>query len=402
MSKRNDDFFKAKKPWSKTKDTLLGCYLKPYFEKIKTLKSPICYIDGFAGKGKFDDGKDGSPRIALQVIKDSINTFDTQYKPVVNFYFVDLNYKEELKKNIDDYSLFRCHVIGDKFENVIDRILANSRNMCVFIYIDPYGIKALDCAKFASFATSGNFKNVELLINFNSYGFLREACRIRNIVVRDEKVEKIVDALEEYDSSPVKGVDDLTRIIGSKKWIDIIDDYAQNGNTFETEIAIGDLFCENLRKGYKYVLNMPIRSKDEVGTKYRLVHCCNHPDGFKLMVNNMHKRSEELRLIRRNGQMSLLDFDVNDRAISDNEILINLLNSISRDEKQLIDIYSDFFNKVGIPCGTSKLVELLKELYEKGEIDVRREPSITPRGKKRNFWEEKFGREHQYIFVRKL
>ena len=52
MSKRNDDFFTNKKKWSETKDTLLGCYLKPYFEKIKYRKNPICYIDAFAGKGK--------------------------------------------------------------------------------------------------------------------------------------------------------------------------------------------------------------------------------------------------------------------------------------------------------------------------------------------------------------
>ncbi|MBO8426246.1 MAG: three-Cys-motif partner protein TcmP [Firmicutes bacterium] len=101
MTKRNDDFFKSKKPWSETKDALLGCYLKPYFEKIKTLKTPICYIDGFAGKGKFDDGKDGSPRIALQVIRESIVGSNPFSKPIVNFYFVDLNYEDELKKNLE-------------------------------------------------------------------------------------------------------------------------------------------------------------------------------------------------------------------------------------------------------------------------------------------------------------
>jgi len=402
VSKRNDDFFKAKKPWSETKDALLGCYLKPYFEKIKTLKTPICYIDGFAGKGKFDDGKDGSPRIALQVISESIEGFNTFQKPIVNFYFVDLNYEDELRKNIQDYSSFQCHVIGDKFETVIDKILANSRNMCVFIYIDPYGIKALDCLKFASFATSRNFKNVELLINFNSYGFLREACRIRNIVVKDEKVKKIVDALEEYDSTPVKGIEEMTRIIGSNKWINIIDDYAINENTFETEIKLGDLFCDNLRKGYKYVLNMPIRSRDEVGTKYRLIHCCNHQDGFKLMVNNMYKRSEELREKRRSGQLSLFDFDVNDKTVTEKDLISNLIECIDKEEKQLFDVFFKFFNKVGIPCGTSKLVELLKKEEKKGTIVVRREPELTPKGKKSTFWEEKFGKERQSVFVRKI
>lgn len=34
MSKKNDDFFVEKKPWSKVKDELLGCYFKPYVQKI--------------------------------------------------------------------------------------------------------------------------------------------------------------------------------------------------------------------------------------------------------------------------------------------------------------------------------------------------------------------------------
>ena len=305
-------------------------------------------------------------------------------------------------QNLQDYSDFQWRVIGDKFETAIDGILANSRDMCVFIYIDPYGIKALDCSKFASFVTSKNFRNVELLINFNSYGFLREACRIRNIVVKDEKVKNIVDALEEYDSTPVKGIDEMTRIIGSDKWIDIIDGYAINGNTFETEIELGNLFCDNLRNGFKFVLNMPIRSKDEIGTKYRLIHCCNHPDGFKLMVNNMYKRSKELRDKRRSGQLSIVEFDVNDRIVGEEDIITNLVECIGNEEIQLIDVYLKFFNKVGIPCGTSKLVELLKMEVEKGTIVVRREPELTPKGKMTTFWEEKYGKERQSVFVRKI
>ena len=33
MSKDNKDFFQEKKEWSKTKDALLGSYLKPYLAK---------------------------------------------------------------------------------------------------------------------------------------------------------------------------------------------------------------------------------------------------------------------------------------------------------------------------------------------------------------------------------
>ena len=72
MSKDNRSFFKQKKIWSEVKDELLGCYLVPYFNKILSMSNPVLYVDCFAGKGKFDDGKNGSPLIALESLEKSI------------------------------------------------------------------------------------------------------------------------------------------------------------------------------------------------------------------------------------------------------------------------------------------------------------------------------------------
>ena len=41
MAKKNDDFFKEKKPWSEVKDELLGCYFKPYVSKILHTYKPL-------------------------------------------------------------------------------------------------------------------------------------------------------------------------------------------------------------------------------------------------------------------------------------------------------------------------------------------------------------------------
>lgn len=56
MPKDNRNFFAKKKDWSEIKNTLLGAYLKPYFQKILTTKHPVFYVDCFSGKGRFDDG----------------------------------------------------------------------------------------------------------------------------------------------------------------------------------------------------------------------------------------------------------------------------------------------------------------------------------------------------------
>lgn len=68
MAKDNSTFFLKKNIWSEVKDELLGCYLRPYVQKILATRRPLFYVDCFAGKGRFDDGTKGSPLIALEII----------------------------------------------------------------------------------------------------------------------------------------------------------------------------------------------------------------------------------------------------------------------------------------------------------------------------------------------
>jgi len=102
MSKRNDDFFIEKKPWSEVKDELLGCYFKPYVTKILHTYKPLVYVDSFAGKGKFEDGKPGSPIIALDIINQCLNK-TTIKSPRISANFIDLNYADDLRENLKKY-----------------------------------------------------------------------------------------------------------------------------------------------------------------------------------------------------------------------------------------------------------------------------------------------------------
>jgi hypothetical protein len=69
----NKDFFDKKKKWSTYKDSLLGCYLVPYYQKILISPYRSIYIDGFAGKGRFGDGSIGSPLIEFSRSRKRIN-----------------------------------------------------------------------------------------------------------------------------------------------------------------------------------------------------------------------------------------------------------------------------------------------------------------------------------------
>ncbi len=303
MAKKNDGFFIKKKEWSKVKDDILACYFKPYVSKILHTYKPLVYVDCFAGKGMFDDGNPGSPLIALKIIEECLDT-TTAKNPNIETFFIDLNYEADLKKNLAPFP--SAQIVPGKYEDNINTILTGKDRKNVFLYIDPYGIKALQCSLFNQFA-KGQFNSIELLINLNSFGFIREACNALGTTFLDKE---LFDDLIEYapaqmDSSQ-KSIAELSEIAGGDYWQPIILDY-KNGkiNGYEAEELFAEKYRQRLMLSYRYVLNMPLRIKPGQRPKYRLIHATNHRDGCLLMVDNICKRWELLQEIQRSGQIML-------------------------------------------------------------------------------------------------
>ncbi len=386
MSKKNNNFFEKKKDWSITKDRILGSYLVPYLNKLYAYGKPICYIDCFAGKGKFDDGNPGSPAIAIERINNSLEK-TLSLKAVIKGYFIELNYADDLKNNINNlHPTFKTEVIDGKFEENIDRILKEHYNDTIFLYIDPYGIKALDVEKFNSFKTSKG-KSVELLINFNTWGFFREACRVLSV---DFKLDKETsEYLIEYEPSNNVSREELSVIAGGDYWIKIVQDY-KNG-IYDNQMAEQELskgISLAFRKKYQYVLNVPVKSKSSNKTpKYRLFHLTNHEDGCLIMAENMFKRINEAAIRQRDGQMSLFDLD-SEGFIEDLEKVKVNLKSLILFVKRLSPLLCEYFTKFGIDTQASKICDILKEFENQGLIEIVRTPHLTPKGKKSTFMKE--------------
>ena len=67
---------------TKAKHQILEEYLKAWFPIIGRWASRIVYLDGFAGPGKYKDGEDGSPVIAVKTAIEH-----TMLKPTTNITF---------------------------------------------------------------------------------------------------------------------------------------------------------------------------------------------------------------------------------------------------------------------------------------------------------------------------
>jgi three-Cys-motif partner protein len=398
LSKRNDDFFREKKSWSEVKDELLGCYLKPYVSKILHTSKPLVYVDSFAGKGKFEDGNNGSPLIALGIIEECIHA-SSKRNTNVNTFFIDLNYADELKNNLKDYP--NANIISGKYEDNIETILKNKIQCNIFLYIDPYGIKALNCDLFRKFAQS-NFYSIELLINLNSFGFIREGCHALGIEYQVDA--DIFEDLVEYDPTQMgtseKSINQLNEIAGGDYWIDIIEGYkAKHYDGYQAEKMFAEQYCTQLMKLYKYVLNMPLRIKRGQRPKYRMVHATNHDEGCLIMADNIYNRWQVFQEKQALGQLSLFPQDIENKLIPDDTIKNNLIEHLQKYKNftPINIILSEYFIKYSIGCSTSVLRKLLEEFEVKKQIEIIREPAQTEHGKPTVFFTS--NNKHK-IFIR--
>lgn len=409
MPKDNRNFFEKKKIWSEVKDELLGCYLVPYFNKILSMGNPILYVDCFAGKGKFDDGKDGSPLTALQSLDKSMAVYHGKLPmPPVFMKFIELNHAADLAANLAGQLPGRCEVISGKFEDniipLLQKAMGINRQLNVFLYVDPYGVKVLNADLFG--AVSIAFRTAELLINLNSFGFVREACRVKKVFFR-EREDEVFSDLEEYDSSILGSIQELNKIAGGDYWQEIIDKYGRGKiDCYDAEKEFSRLYKERLRQDYTYVLDMPIRLKPGQHPKYRMVHATNHPDGCILMADNIAKRTDRLVIeIQSEGQMSLMPQTAENEMVSDGMLMekVEELLENTTSYTRLNQFLANFYNQYGVLCNLSRLSSgrggsILKTLEKSRRIEVQRTPPLTKDMRPSTFWQEKAG---QTICLRK-
>lgn len=392
------DFFVEKKEWSEIKDALLACYLTPYFSKILNTQKTVNYIDCFSGKGKFDDGKPCSPIIALDIITECMKHKNSFSCPLVNTYFIEKNYAKELDINLQNYKTYRnVEIIDGTYQEKIKGILQSKQKENVFLYIDPFGIKCLDFDLY-DFYSKSNFSSIELLINFNSFGFIREACRIKKLEsVYITKLDIIIKFFGEITDT-IKSEQELNNIAGGNYWETIIEDYKLKKITcYEAEKILSKQYCNKLREKFKYVVNMPIRLKSGQQPKYRMIHVTNNEEGCLLMVQNICKRWENLFAMQtRNSEPSLFEENIENDIIdekSTENIILNHLNKYS-DPVHMNIFLSELFTDAGVFTKWDMLQKVLRNLEKNGKINVKRDPAITKTGKVSTFINESSKENH--------
>lgn len=364
------NFFNEKNDWSKHKDKLLERYIVPYFTKVMSTGVDIVLIDGFAGKGKFEDGTIGSPLIIKNAIYGAkrISTFNTKITP----YFIDFEYAEELKKNLSDKNAI---VISGDYRVEVPKILSTVKGKNLFLYVDPFGIKYLDFSIFSNL-NQNEYKSIELLLNLNSFGFIREACRL--LKYKQENFDYDLPEIHYSTDTTKNTIDNMIKIANGNYWIEIVKKYHEGCyDIFEAERIFLEKYIKELKNVFTYVYCIPIKKSKSNLSKYQMIFATNHKDGAMLMADIMIKCNNEIQTEINKGQVWLFDYNY-----SLNNIEKNLLDVLDNNNLiNLKDLYDIVYNKYGFLYLTSDINNCLKRLESEGRVEINRYPSKTKNGK---------------------
>jgi three-Cys-motif partner protein len=370
------NFFERKREWSMLKDEMLEKYLEPYFEKIKRLNSDIAVIDCFAGKGRFDDGADGSPIIILRKMSASRANY------IAHAYFIEEKYANELVINIAMYQ-GKYTLLKESYQSNIDTIKGICKGKNIFLYVDPYGIKTLDYRYFRQFKES-QCKTIELLLNFNTFGFLREGCRLllKNASLIDDT--EIV-----YEEDDTNSIENMNNIANGDYWQSLISNfYSDRTKLKDIEIEFSNKYEAELKKIFKFVVNIPITHRITNIPKYRMYYGTNSNDGLFLMVDQMNRTWKNILQISSQGQNEL--FDQKSESSISSSLRVFFPIDFKREIKKIFDVtpsinMRDLYVKIieisGITYSISEYRNEIKTLEKENFIRILRENKKTVTGK---------------------
>jgi len=266
--RKESEFFKGKRPWSKIKDQIISEYLIPYFTKVSKLNKKIVIVDAFAGPGMFEDDTKGSPLIICE----------TAEKIVPHNYFAifvnqDKGCYEKLNRNIkkfvDKNSAKSLYGKTTDLLSVLRNIIGD---LTLLLYLDPFGLKGCEFKLLEPYLGRDKRFSTEIIINMSMPTLHRYATWN---AIKSGKITNQIKSLNQQLSN-ILGGEDWKRIM----WTEI--------PAKEKESQIVELYVKRLKKYLPFAGYCPVREKISTRTKYYIIFCSRHPDALRLMNDIMH------------------------------------------------------------------------------------------------------------------
>lgn len=283
------------KKHTEIKHIILSKYLEAWIRILGVNYKKLYYIDCFAGRGKYEDGTNGSPIIALQSAKKMKKNF--YYLDEIACIFVEKNPNnfENMKKTVcdeinmhpEDYAgIVLQELINDEFIGAMPKIKEYCNSVTPsFYFIDPFGYSGVP---FESIKKILQIPKTEVFINF----MVRDIHRFLGSTNHKLSIDDFF------------GLDNVGKIVKEMK--------NQKPN-LEGKYALLELYKKQLHEkaGVRYILSYDVYADEQSQTTYFLIHATNHVKGCEVMKNIMSKAGTEGRfsyLGPDNGQMTIMQY----------------------------------------------------------------------------------------------
>jgi len=250
-------------PHTLAKHEILRLYLSAWFPILGQYNQTVLYVDGFSGPGRYKNGEDGSPIIAL---KEGLKYKEILTTTHLRFLFIDerldrITHLEQELTMLPKPNNFSVYVGNGSFDEEIKPILeqlnqSKKNPIPTFAFIDPFGFKGFP------FSTVNN-----LLTNNKTEIF----------------VNLMADAINRFLEHPDEQITQhIIEAFGTNEVLEI----AKKGGDRITKLRL--LYQQQLRNCARFVRYFEMRD-DKNRPIYYLFFATNHPLGHVKMKESFWK-----------------------------------------------------------------------------------------------------------------
>jgi len=178
------------------KHDLLSRYLPVFAGKTGSRASGVVYLDGYAGRGRYEDGSPGSPERILQIAEGQ-RSVGINYR--LFFYERDTESFTVLRTVVDEYvargvkaEATNCEVISG-----LGQVIVAAEGMPLFLFLDPcgLGIPFSVLARTLTGPRAVRWPPTEVLLNFSLEAVRRIAGHVTSATPNERTMARLDEAL---------------------------------------------------------------------------------------------------------------------------------------------------------------------------------------------------------------
>lgn len=352
----NKSFFESPQAAAIYKHKLIKSYIPAWAGKVgsRSLGNMVVVYDAYSGPGRYEDDQPGSPELlvdtaeAMAKLRTVLSVFSEK----------DQSYCDRLSEMLVTKGVTpgTYEVRRGPVEDHVDAVLANVRDLPLFVFLDPYGL-TVSFDRVVQVLTSRDKPGLsrllqpktELLMNF-SY----EAVRRISGVVRSEK---------DYPARQGQ-IESLNRALGGDWWQELARDEPEG---WVQQVLEGYADRVGEAAGYGYI-TADVADSLDAQPVYELILFTRHIDGFWEMARSMSMARKEWRqwLVDKKekatgGQVEFrgLEFEDNETAWAE-EIAANIEAILS--DREEFKIESELGDVLGRTLGLARETHIRKAL----------------------------------------